>query len=386
MPKTMIFSFDGTGNEPGDAANYQEDESISNILKLHLLLGGGFKEDGTETTTPAGEPQTTYYYNGIGTRGGDWSLPLVGSLVTMAKRVMNQAIAPTWSDVRSILEEAQEDFRKANYERGDRLVVFGYSRGAALARKFVARLLGDNRECEVSFLGVFDTVAAMDGVHRAGETVGSDVVFENGTLHPQIRKAVHILSLDEDRIPFTPTLINQDEGNADRVLEIWFPGVHGDIGGGYWHDGLSDLALAFMMEQCKAVLGPSIGFVEGKDNQAISAALQAQGDALAGVDVDDIAVHPMVHGECHAHSGLLAKVGKQAPRQVCVWRNDRPVDEPPLVHVSVRERFRQVGNYRPPALRGVRFKLYRRKPGRKPVRGISGLRQERVRVWARKHR
>ena len=34
--KTLVFSFDGTGNEPSDADEFQEDESISNILKLHI--------------------------------------------------------------------------------------------------------------------------------------------------------------------------------------------------------------------------------------------------------------------------------------------------------------------------------------------------------------
>ena len=51
--KTLIFNFDGTGNEPRDAEqfsseHFKEDSSISNIVKLHLLLGG--KLDGSPTT------------------------------------------------------------------------------------------------------------------------------------------------------------------------------------------------------------------------------------------------------------------------------------------------------------------------------------------------
>ena len=44
--KTIVFSFDGTGNEPTDAGEFIENESITNVLKLHLLLGGGFGEAG----------------------------------------------------------------------------------------------------------------------------------------------------------------------------------------------------------------------------------------------------------------------------------------------------------------------------------------------------
>ena len=37
----------------------------------------------------------------------------------------------------------------------------------------------------------------------------------------------------------------------NRILEVWFPGVHSDIGGGYWLDGLSDLTLEFMIGECR---------------------------------------------------------------------------------------------------------------------------------------
>ena len=42
MARTLIFNFDGTGNEPSDAGQFAEDESISNVLKLHVLMGGGW--------------------------------------------------------------------------------------------------------------------------------------------------------------------------------------------------------------------------------------------------------------------------------------------------------------------------------------------------------
>ena len=47
-PKTLGFSFDGTGNEPSAAGGFAENESITNILKLPILIGGGLG-----MTTPA---------------------------------------------------------------------------------------------------------------------------------------------------------------------------------------------------------------------------------------------------------------------------------------------------------------------------------------------
>lgn len=377
-PKTLVFSFDGTGNEPGDATEFTEDESISNVLKLHVLMGGGLQEDSSETTTLNGNPQETRYYNGIGTREGRYPIPLLGRLIAAMRRHVNMAFAPTFGDAGRILREAEADFEAAGYQPGDKLAVFGFSRGAALARKFVGRILDAHADCEVSFLGVFDTVAAMNGIHRKGETISSDVVFENGTLNDRVNRAVHIVALDEDRVPFTPTLINRDPANPNRILEVWFPGVHSDVGGGYWYDGLSDLALQFMIEECKQALQDDLSIAQG-DSASIRRLLAQQGPQLAELTADDIAVHPLVNGVVHLHAGLVAKAVDQEPRAVCVSDNDRPSRDPdaaPLVHWSVKERFDQVTDYRPAALRGLRFRLLLADGQHSDViEGVAGLRE-----------
>ncbi len=247
--KTVIFSFDGTGNEPSDAGEFVEDESITNVLKLHLLLGGTMRDNGLVLGDGEGK-QFAFYYNGIGTREERRSVPWFGRVVS----AVNMMVAPTWGDARRILREAKEDFGKFDKDT-THVVVFGYSRGAALARKFVSQLLEEGKCGSVAFLDVFDTVAAMNGVQRPNEDVATDVLFENGTLHDGVERAVHIVALDEDRTLFRPTLINRDPGNERRITEVWFPGVHGDIGGGYWRDGLSDGALEFMIDQCQRVGG-----------------------------------------------------------------------------------------------------------------------------------
>ena len=139
----------------------------------------------------------------------------MGWLVSKVTGLVNSALAPRWGDARRILKEAMGDFDGAEPKREDRIVVFGFSRGAALARKFASMVLAEHEALEVAFLGVFDTVAAMDGIHRRGETISSDVVFEDGTVNPRVKRAVHILSLDEDRIAFEPTQMNRDRGDED---------------------------------------------------------------------------------------------------------------------------------------------------------------------------
>ena len=151
--KTLIFGFDGTGNDPSDANAFMEDESISNVLKLHILMGGGLQSDRSDTRTPNGSLQVTHYYNGIGTREGGASVPLLGRLIRAVGGKINMAFAPTFGDARRILNEARADLRKAGCREDDRLLVFGFSRGAALARKFTSEILAGDEKCTVSFLG-----------------------------------------------------------------------------------------------------------------------------------------------------------------------------------------------------------------------------------------
>ena len=376
MPQTLVFSFDGTGNEPSDVRKFQEDESITNILKLHILIGGGMTPTATQLSNGGGT-QLAHYYNGVGTRAGGRSIPLVGKL----RDLINMAVAPSFGDARRILEEAHQDFDNAGYDANtDKIVVFGFSRGAALARKFVSELLDGNDNARVAFLGVYDTVAAMDGIHRRGERVSTDVLFEDGTLHANVDSAVHLLALDEERVPFSPTLINRDDERPDRILEVWMPGVHSDVGGGYWMDGLADVALQFMIDRCRGALAGDIDIANGSNGQQIRQLLGAQGRELGCVTADDVIIRPVDVGVLHPNTeGVLAQAGGVEPRTVCVNRNDRPIRAPepgetPLVHESVKARFHGVPGYRPVPLRGSQYRLFRGGQAGNPRHGITDLR------------
>ena len=366
--KTLVFGFDGTGNAPADVGGFRQDESISNILKLHILLGGGI-EPQPALRTPSGRVQFTHYYNGIGTRLDGATIPLLGRLYSAGRRAVNLAFAPTFSDGQAILAEASADLADA-YQPGDRIVVFGFSRGAALARKFVTALLEADDRRTVAFLGVFDTVTAMS------VPLQGDVALELGTLHERVQQAVHVVAIDEDRVAFEPTLMQLDGAGSARVSETWFAGVHGDIGGGFWHDGLSDWTLAYMLRRCRLALGPSLAVT------TTPAPSQLRVSDGAEIAIDDVALEPRFAGPLHVHTGLNASLYERGLRNII--RTENGTQSLPRLHYSVKLRVDRLADYRPAALRDLDFRLAlgdgRLSP---PIHGIGGLRRYRLPIWWR---
>ena len=322
--KKLVFCFDGTSNDPSDS-------SISNVLKLHAMLGGSL--DPLNAVNYATKGLRSFYYSGVGTRGG-W-----------IRQMVNAMFAPTDADMEDILEEAERDLNK-HHNPDDEIYIFGFSRGAAIARIFAARHVGKR---PVKFLGVFDTVAAIKGSLdlKKGTYPASGILFENGTLGKHVEKAVHLVSIDEKRIAFQPTLFNQD---LKRITEVWFAGVHSDIGGGYWFDGLSDITLQFMYEQA--------------EDAGLTFLTPAQIKYSRLRDADNEQQRP----------GLAAKT--LAPRNVRVSINDVPSKEIPIVHHTVIERFNKVAEYRPYALRNKRFSVLMPDGTQSDtVTGIEGMRK-----------
>jgi hypothetical protein len=326
--KKLIFCFDGTCNEPEDSADFFEDTSISNILKLHAFFGGRLTpKNGANTKV---KEQHSFYYSGVGTRG-NW-----------LKRKFNAMFSPPYGDMDDIIDEAKADL-KAHFSEGDQIYIFGFSRGAAIARMFAAHL-----EHKVKFLGVFDTVAATRGSLDLNPDTypASGIVFENGTLGSHVEKAVHLLSLDEKRILFQPTLFNYDS----RVSEIWFSGVHSDVGGSYWFDGLSDITLEYMLKCVESEL--VIIDVNDIDYQG----LKVPG-AQDSICADDLNIKPLSAGKLHTQVRTKVNFATLSPRLVRVNVDDVISSHPPIIHHTVVERFSLVSDYRPYALRDVHFKI-----------------------------
>jgi len=346
--KKLVFCFDGTCNNPEDVSDTLDDISISNILKLHIFLGGKLSPyNGENTQTPK---QRSFYYSGIGTRG-NWIF-----------RALNAAFAPIYGEMDDIISEAQNDL-KQQYVAGDQVYIFGFSRGAAIARMFAAHLT-----MPVKFLGVFDTVAATKGSLDLNPQTfpASGIVFENDILAPHIEKALHILSLDEQRLWLQPTLLNHDE----RVTEVWFAGSHSDIGGGYQSDGLSDVCLQFMLDNITGEL--SVLPVEEIDFSVLEVS-----ESSDEITYADIVIKPEVNGTIHRQLFTYSHMLTHAVRSVRVNIKEAASDNLAVIHYSVAERFRQLSEYRPEALNNVSYQVLDVRGQLSRARyGISGLSED----------
>lgn len=232
--KTIIVNFDGTNGKPAWGVQDKEPElfsngtGLSNPCKLHLIAGGNIGN-----THKKWIDQIPLYYTGVGTRG-----------VTGIGDIMYASLLSGVA-MNNVAEIAAKDVKKIYYE-GDQLFVFGFSRGAAIARLCVSYMKKNFPEMKVKMLGVWDTVVE-SFMYGISTNIGNVSVEGSSKLPDNVEHAVHLCSVDEDRRPMMPTLFNKDE----RVKEIWCPGNHSDIGGSYYYDGLSDITLTCMIHEAK---------------------------------------------------------------------------------------------------------------------------------------
>ncbi|MGW7610468.1 DUF2235 domain-containing protein [Streptomyces sp. NPDC054766] len=264
MAKRLIVCCDGTWN-------FADQPSKTNVAKVALSV-----REGSE----AGKEQRVYYHCGVGThrrerlRGGAFGVGLS----------------------RNVLDTYR--FLVETYEPDDELFLFGFSRGAftarslaglvrncgilrrdhidripeawALYRDRIERPTGATatlfrrsyaRETPIRFIGVWDTVGAL-GIPAPGtEWMQPSVhrfnrrwAFHDTELSSWVGAAFHALAIDEQRSPFQPTLWHQQPGAADQgqeLKQVWFSGVHCDVGGGYKEAGLSDITLLWMVDQAR---------------------------------------------------------------------------------------------------------------------------------------
>ncbi len=108
----------------------------------------------------------------------------------------------------------------------------------------------------IEFVGVWDTVGAVGmPFEELRELVNwiYPMRFSELTPSSRITRACHALSIDDDRRTFYPELWNEKGIRATQVDQVWFAGVHSNVGGGYVKHGMSLVALDWMMseaEQC----------------------------------------------------------------------------------------------------------------------------------------
>ena len=193
----LVVFIDGTGNEISDTPRSQ----WTNIARLYDACRECFGEGDVAE-------QRVFYRKGVGTRSGEsFRGGLFGRY--LQDRVKE---ARTWLDLEIGLA--------VDAGWTPRIYLFGFSRGA-----YAVRVLADQINVRVELMGVWDTVKAT--------ITGPDV----GKAGDNVKRICHAMAIDEHRKLFDVVRFE----DTPQATEVWFPGCHADVGGGYEE---MDLALA----------------------------------------------------------------------------------------------------------------------------------------------
>lgn len=325
MPKKIIVCADGTWNTED-----QVDHGTScptNVVKVARAL---------LPTDAHGQNQVIYYHSGVGTNlgqhfgGGAFGVGLFANVQDCYRFLVH------------------------NYEPGDRLYFFGFSRGAYTARSLAGLVRnsgilrrghedqeaaaishyrdrsdqttpdspamqqfrrehsyteeGDTGQA-IEMIGVWDTVGALGvpllgSLHLPGNL---DWQFHDVKLSSYVKNAFHALAVHEHRKEFLPTLWEQSasgKAKGQRLEQVWFTGAHSDVGGGYAQAGLSNLSLLWMIERAKKCgLEFDPGVVE-----------QTQGDPLADAHDSFSALYKALDLFGWHPGGVWRKIGLVGPK------------------------------------------------------------------------
>jgi len=209
-----LYAFDGTWNK-----NQPQDDKDTNVRKFF----------------DAYNDQRKFYRAGPGTRFG-WFGKIFGGLFGAGGKER--------------VKEAYGELEK-NFRAGEKTIdIIDFSRGAALALDFANKIHSEAvagiQQPEIRFVGVWDVVPSF-GI--PGNDVNLGYVL---TLPESVKKCFHAMALDERRqnFPLQRVVTTVPHATAEgRVYEVWFRGVHSDIGGGNKNLGLSSIKLHWMYKQ-----------------------------------------------------------------------------------------------------------------------------------------
>jgi uncharacterized protein (DUF2235 family) len=120
-------------------------------------------------------------------------------------------------------------------------------------------------QADIEFVGVWDTVDAyglpVDELKRGLDYCLLGLSFPDQDLSPIVKRARQALALDDERRTFHPVLwnerfekelIKQEKVQPDRLRQVWFMGMHSNVGGGYAKDELSYVSLNWMVKEAAA--------------------------------------------------------------------------------------------------------------------------------------
>ena len=255
----LIVCCDGTWNDPDDGTH------------IHRICQAG--------RTAFGGDEHVYYDKGVG--------------LEQLQRLSGAALG------KGLSENVRQAYRwlARRHEDGAEIHVFGFSRGAYTARSLTGFMnyaglllpqdegaIGDayeayrfrehervrtrfhdsaararSRQVRVRFLGVFETIGALGLPLNWVKRITADlphvnVQFHDTRLCANVDVACQALAIDEQRGPYEPAWWQAPEPAApglEKVLQVWFAGVHSDVGGGYDDKLLAEVALGWMLEQAR---------------------------------------------------------------------------------------------------------------------------------------
>jgi uncharacterized protein (DUF2235 family) len=208
-----LYAFDGTGQ------TYQPDLNVdSNVVWFYNAYTGH-----------------KHYLPGVGTGGG------IADILGLATGFGGH------DRIRSALKFLNQDLKNGDHD----IDIIGFSRGAAEAVDFANEIARTkwprDYPVQIRFLGVWDIVGSFDLPGTPFENIGF-----NFDTPPRTTRIVHCMALDERRVFFPLTRMRgstNEDAEKDRLFEVWFRGVHSDVGGGDLVTGLSSITLNFMFEQ-----------------------------------------------------------------------------------------------------------------------------------------
>jgi len=287
MPKNIVICSDGTGNTAVKGRG-------TNVFKLFEAV-----DLNSHRTHPKNPPQIAIYDDGVGTE----RFKLLKLLGGVAGWGLSTNVKQLYKELARI------------YDPGDQIFLFGFSRGAFTVRtlagmivrcgildglrlptaealhqavldtyrayrvlggydSYLTRLIGGvlgrrdpDRTLEtlhrdhvfhppgkIAFIGVWDTVDAV-GMPVIGDWFNRWIYqfkFTSLTLSEDVEHACHALAVDDERVSFTPVLwkLNSPK-DAERIEQVWFAGAHSNVGGGYPKQGLSLVALSWMLRRAR---------------------------------------------------------------------------------------------------------------------------------------
>jgi uncharacterized protein (DUF2235 family) len=263
--KRIVICADGTWNEPDRIDEKTGRRHPTNVVKVAR---------GVLPQTGNGTPQVLYYHEGVGTGGR-----------------LDKITGGAFGDGIEANIRALYRFIVYNYQAGDELYFFGFSRGAFTVRTLagfmnkVGLIQKDDdyyvpeiyecyeknkgpgspewetafhhvkgvRACPaIRFVGVWDTVGALGAPGLLGQLFNKGKYqYHDVGLNDHIENALHALAIDERRKPFAPDVWVRPTGWAGHLEQAWFAGVHSNVGGSYTPDGLANEALHWLVEKAE---------------------------------------------------------------------------------------------------------------------------------------